>query len=135
MYGSENGQTPDRRFHLRRNQGALLKFLAAMDDAMAYHIDVRGLSDDLCFSAPEGLEHMRNHLWTRIRGQTLFEGNAAGSGDLQFRGPLIVRPICISLPEWRGRKFRPGARHIVQARLLAPCPRAQNENFYTINSP
>src|SRR5258708_12667511 len=129
MYGSENGQTPDRRFHLRRNQGALLKFLAAMDDAMAYHIDVRGLSDDLCFSAPEGLEHMRNHLWTRIRGQTLFEGNAAGSGDLQFRGPLIVRPICISLPEWRGRNFTQGARRLLQAPLPPSFPPSPDKHF------
>src|SRR5258706_6034668 len=104
-----------------------------MKQKTAYDIDVRGLSDDLCFSAPEGLEHMRNHLWTRIRGQTLFEGNAAGGGDLQFRGPLIVRPICISLPELRGGQVQEGAQDLPLNDPLASFTRGSEQQFSSIH--
>ena len=78
MFGGQHGQACDGLFHLRRHKDTFLELLSAMYHTVPHDINGRQLLDHSCFSTTQAFEHVRNHLWPRIRLQVLFKHCIAG---------------------------------------------------------
>src|SRR5229473_1560774 len=103
MQGRKRGETLDGVLHGGSYDGALLKFLTTVYNAMSGDSDINavpgGLSDDLCVAAPQGLEQVGDDFWARVRGKFLFQRLAMRCGDLEFCLTLMLCPISVGLPK------------------------------------
>jgi hypothetical protein len=61
VFGCQHDHLADGRLHLRRNADAVLELCAAMHHAVTHDIDVRQAINNVCFAAPQRLEHVLDH--------------------------------------------------------------------------
>src|SRR5215471_11616030 len=99
MRRSENGETLDCSFHLRRDECTFPVFLTTVDDAMADDVDVRRVHKYAGCSVPEDIEHALDDAFSSIHRDIFLQCCSVACFDCDFSGARMFGPVSVGLPD------------------------------------